>query len=49
MDLYAVFERRAADKLDYYDWKISYMAEEEDFKIINDVEIWLENSTSDTI
>jgi len=38
--IYTVFERRAADKLDYFDWKISYMAEEEDFKFINDVKIW---------
>mmetsp|Transcript_23967 Transcript_23967/g.32112 ORF Transcript_23967/g.32112 Transcript_23967/m.32112 type:complete len:93 (-) Transcript_23967:1937-2215(-) len=37
--VYTVFERRAADKLDYYDWKISLMAEEEDFKLINDVKI----------
>ena len=37
--IYTVFERRAADKLDYYDWKISFMAHEEDFKFINDVKI----------
>ena len=39
VEMYTVFERRAADKLDCFDWKISFMAEEEDFKIINDVEI----------
>ena len=38
--LYTVFERRAADKLDYYDWKISYLAGEEDFKFINDQKLW---------
>ena len=38
-ELYAVYERRAADKLDYFDWKISFLAEEEDFRIINDVEV----------
>ena len=39
-NLYTVFERRLADKLDYFDWKISFMAEEEDFKFINDPKIW---------
>ena len=28
-----------ADKLDFYDWKISFMAAEEDFKFINDVNV----------
>ena len=37
--IYTVFERRAADKTDYYDWKISFMAGEEDWKLINDVKI----------
>ena len=37
--LYTVFERRAADKLDYYDWKVSLMTDEEDFKLINDMKI----------
>ena len=37
--LYTVFERRAADKLDYFDWKLSFMAEEEDFKLMNDTKI----------
>lgn len=36
---YTVFERRVADKLDYFDWKISLMANEADFKMINDVKI----------
>ena len=35
-----MFERRAADKLDYYDWKLSYMANEDDFKFINDLKVW---------
>ena len=38
-EIYTVFERRAADKLDYYDWKVSLMTDEEDFKLINDVKI----------
>ena len=33
---FTVFERRLADKLDYYDWKISFLADEEDFRFIND-------------
>lgn len=28
-----------ADKLDFYDWKISFLAEEEDFKIVNDLKV----------
>ena len=33
---YTVFERRVADKLDYFDWKMSFLADEEDFAFIND-------------
>ena len=33
---YTVFERRVADKLDQYDWKMSFLADEEDFKMFND-------------
>ena len=33
---FTVFERRLADKMDYYDWKISFLADEEDFRFIND-------------
>merc|ERR1712187_362781 len=33
---YTVFERRVTDKLDQYDWKMSFLADEEDFKFIND-------------
>ena len=33
---YTVFERRVADKLDMYDWKMSFLADEEDFKMFND-------------
>ena len=39
IDVYTVYERRVADKLDYFDWKISFMALEEDFRIVNDIEI----------
>ena len=39
VDLYTVYERRVADKLDYFDWKISFMAEAEDFKFINDIKV----------
>jgi len=38
-NVYTVYERRLADKLDFYDWKVSFMAEEEDFKIVNDIKI----------
>jgi len=37
--LYTVFERRTADLTDYYDWKISFLAEEEDFILVNDVKL----------
>ena len=33
---YTVFERRVADKLDQFDWKMSFLADEEDFRFIND-------------
>lgn len=33
---YTVFERRLADKMDFYDWKICILADEEDFKFMND-------------
>ena len=36
---YTVFERRLADKLDYYDWKICILSEEEDFKFMNDTKL----------
>lgn len=39
VDMYTVYERRVADKLDYFDWKISFMALEEDFRILNDIKI----------
>ena len=39
IDVYTVYERRVADKLDYFDWKISFMALEDDFRIVNDIEI----------
>lgn len=32
VNMYTILERRVADKLDYFDWKISYMGEEEEFK-----------------
>ena len=38
---YTVFERRVADKMDYFDWKISLLADEEDFRFINDTKLWL--------
>ena len=36
---YTVFERRVADKMDYFDWKISLLADEEDFRFINDTKL----------
>ena len=39
VDQYTVFERRVADKLDSYDWKLSLLADEDDFKFINNVNI----------
>ena len=36
---YTVFERRIADKLDYFDWKMSFLADEEDFQFINDSKV----------
>ena len=39
IDVYTVYERRVADKLDFYDWKISFMALEDDFRIVNDIDI----------
>ncbi|CDW85097.1 UNKNOWN [Stylonychia lemnae] len=33
---YNVFERRLADKLSYFDWKLSYVMDEEDFQFIHD-------------
>lgn len=32
VNMYTILERRVADKVDYFDWKISYMGEEEEFK-----------------
>ena len=36
---YTVFERRLADKLDPYDWKICILSSEEDFKFMNDTKL----------
>ena len=33
---YTVFERRVADKLDYFDWKVSFLADEEDFTFLSE-------------
>ena len=30
-----MFERRFADKLTYFDWKLGFMADEKDFDFIN--------------
>lgn len=30
---YNVFERRFADKLSYYDWKLSFQGDEEEFNM----------------
>lgn len=33
---YGVFERRLADKLSYFDWKISLLADEEDYLFLHE-------------
>ena len=32
---YNVFERRLADKISYFDWKLSYIIDEQDFEFIH--------------